>query len=71
MLVTNRFVPLALALLAPIVVGIITYHVAMDLKTIGPGVVVLLMELYLAWAHRGAFRPMLRAKVSPGASEPT
>ena len=66
MLLSNRFVPLALALLAPIVVGIITFHVAMAPTTIGPGIVVLLMELYLAWAYRGAFRPMLVAKVSPG-----
>jgi len=27
---------------------------------------ILVMELYLAWAYRGVFRPMLRAKVSPG-----
>jgi uncharacterized membrane protein YphA (DoxX/SURF4 family) len=67
LLVVNRFVPLALALLAPIVVGIITYHIAMDPKTIGPGIVILVMELYLAWAYRGAFRPMLRAKTTPGA----
>jgi len=67
MLLTNRFVPLALALLAPIVVGIITFHVAMAPATIVPGIVVLVMELYLAWAYRGAFRPMLRAKTRPGA----
>jgi len=66
LLLTNRFVPLALALLAPIVVGIITFHVAMAPATIGPGIVVLVMELYLAWAYRGAFRPMLAAKVTPG-----
>ncbi len=66
LLLTNRFVPLALALLAPIVVGIITFHVAMARATIGPGMVVLIMEIYLAWAYRGAFRPMLRGKVSPG-----
>jgi uncharacterized membrane protein YphA (DoxX/SURF4 family) len=66
LLLTNRFVPLALALLAPIVVGIITFHVAMAPATIGPGIVVLVMELYLAWAYRGAFRPMLAAKVAPG-----
>jgi len=66
LLLTNRFVPLALALLAPIVVGIITFHVAMAPATIGPGIVVLVMELYLAWAYRGAFRSMLRAKVTPG-----
>ena len=66
LLLTNRLVPLALALLAPIVVGIITFHIAIAPATIVPGIVVLVMELYLAWAYRGAFRPMLRAKVSPG-----
>src|SRR5574341_733248 len=66
LLLTNRFVPLALVLLAPIVVGIITFHIAIAPATIIPGIVVLVMELYLAWVYRGAFRPMLRAKVSPG-----
>ena len=66
LLLTNRFVPLALTLLAPIIVGILTFHIAIAPTTIVPGIVVLLMELYLAWAYRGAFRPMLRAKVSPG-----
>lgn len=66
MLLTGRFVPLALALLAPIVVGIITLHVAIDRPGIVPGLVVLVMELYLAWAYRSAFRPMLRANVKPG-----
>ena len=66
MLLTNRFVPLALAFLAPIIVGIITFHLAMQRATIGPGIVVLLMELYLAWAYRTAFRPMLQPKSTPG-----
>ena len=65
LLLTNRFVPLALVLLAPIVVGIITFHIAIAPATIGPGLVVLVMELYLAWAYRDAFRTILRAKVSP------
>ncbi|HLP76988.1 MAG TPA: DoxX family protein [Candidatus Paceibacterota bacterium] len=68
LLLTNRFVPLALAMLAPIVVGILTFHIAMQPATIGAGIVVLLMELYLAWAYHGAFRPMLRAKTTPGAN---
>jgi uncharacterized membrane protein YphA (DoxX/SURF4 family) len=68
MLLTNCFVPLALAFLAPIVVGILTFHIALQPATIGPGIVVLLMELYLAWAYRSAFCPMLRMKTSPGAS---
>jgi uncharacterized membrane protein YphA (DoxX/SURF4 family) len=67
MLLTNRFVPLALALLAPVVVGIITFHIAIARPTIGPGLIVLAIELYLAWAYRGAFRPMLAFRTSPGA----
>ena len=64
LLITNRFVPLALALLAPILVGILTFHIAMQPATIGPGVFVTLLELYLAWCYRRAFRPMLAAKVA-------
>jgi len=30
-----------------------------------PGVVLLVIELALAWAHRDAFRPMLAAKNKP------
>ena len=66
LLVINRFVPLALALIAPIIVGILTFHIALQPATIGPGIVVALLELYLAWSYRKAFCPMLAAKVSPG-----
>ena len=30
------------------------------------GLVVFVLEIYLAWAYRNAFRPMLAAKVTPG-----
>jgi hypothetical protein len=66
LLLLNRFVPLALTLLAPIIVGILTFHIAIAPKTIGPGIVVLVMELYLAWTYRGAFRPMLAVRMLPG-----
>ena len=66
LLLINRFVPLALALIAPIIVGILTHHISMQPATIGPGIVVGLLELYLAWSYRAAFCPMLRAKVTPG-----
>ncbi|HXT11189.1 MAG TPA: DoxX family protein [Candidatus Angelobacter sp.] len=66
MLLINRFVPLALAFLAPIIVGILTFHVATSPQMIGPGIVVLLLELYLAWSYRKAFRPMLAARHTPG-----
>src|ERR1041385_5293983 len=62
LLLTNRFVPLALALLAPIIVGILTFHIAVAPSSIGPGVFVAILELYLAWSYRKAFCPMLAAK---------
>ena len=65
----DRFVPLALALLAPIIVGILTYHIYMAPSSIGPGIAVLVMELFLAWAYRNAFRPMLVMRVMPAAGE--
>jgi uncharacterized membrane protein YphA (DoxX/SURF4 family) len=66
LLLLNRFVPLALALIAPIIVGIITFHIFLAPSTIGPGIVVLVLELSLAWAYRGSFRSMLAMKTSPG-----
>jgi uncharacterized membrane protein YphA (DoxX/SURF4 family) len=65
LLLINRFVPLALTLLAPIIVGILTFHIAVWPKTIGPGIVVAVIELYLAYSYRKAFCPMLAAKVEP------
>lgn len=65
-LLANRFVPLALAVLAPIIVGIATLHVRLASGLAIPGVI-LVLELYLAWAYRDAFAPMLRPKVTPAA----
>ncbi len=66
LLLLNRFVPLALALLAPILVGIVTFHIFLAPAGTAPGVVALVMELYLAWSYRSAFRPMLKMCVTPG-----
>lgn len=65
LLLGNRFVPLALALLAPIVVNIVAFHAVLAPAGMALPVVVLALELYLAWAYRGAFIPMLRAEVEP------
>jgi uncharacterized membrane protein YphA (DoxX/SURF4 family) len=65
LLLANRFVPLALALIAPILVGILTYHIATSPAMIGPGAFLSLLELFLAYSYRRAFCPMLAAKVAP------
>lgn len=67
LLLLNRFVPLALAVIAPVVVNIIAYHVFLDLSMIAPGAVVALLEIYLAWAYRQSYLPMLATRVTPNA----
>lgn len=62
LLLLNRFVPLALALIAPILVGIIAFHLFLAPATIGPGIVVLVLELYMAWSYRHAYHHMLKAR---------
>jgi hypothetical protein len=64
-LLTNRFVPLALAVLAPIIVGIVFFHVMLAPAGLVIALGILALELVLAWSYRGAFLPMLRAKVAP------
>lgn len=67
LLLANRFVPLALALVAPVLVNIVLFHAFLAPSGIAPGLVLLALELYLAWSYRGAFRPMLAARATPGA----
>lgn len=62
LLLANRFVPLALALIAPVVVNIVAFHAFLEPAGLPMAAVVLVLELYLAWAYRSAFRPMLAAR---------
>lgn len=65
LLLANRFVPLALALLAPVLVNIVAYHVFLMPEGTGVGVFLTSLTVYLAWAYRHAFAPMLASKVAP------
>jgi putative oxidoreductase len=65
LLLSNRFVPLALALLAPVVVGIVGFHLALDPAGAGAALLALTLELVLAWSYRDAFVPMLQAHTAP------
>ena len=66
MLVTNRFVPLALALFAPFLVNSILFHACLEHSGLPMAVVFLALELYLAWAYRSSYRSMLAARAIPG-----
>ncbi len=63
MLLSNRFVPLALALLAPILVNILAFHALLERGGLGLPLFLVGLELALAYAYRQAFAPMLAARV--------
>ncbi len=65
MLLANRFVPLALALLAPNVVNIVLFHAFLAPGGLVLALLVLALELYLAWSYRDVYRPMLAAHAQP------
>lgn len=62
LLLFNQFVPLALAMLAPILVNILTYHVTMNPSGIGPGLFATLLWLILVLRYRSHFAPLFERK---------
>lgn len=64
LLLTNRFVPLALIILAPVVVNIVGFHIALA----PPNPVTFLVlgaELFLAWSYRERFAALFVANARP------
>ena len=55
LLLANRFVPLALVLLGPVIVNIICYHVFLNRSGIAPAIVVIILWLIVFCAHRQYF----------------
>lgn len=67
LLVSGLFVPLALVLLAPVVVNIVAFHVFLAPTGTVMAFVVLGAEMYLVWAYRRAYGPMFAMRAKPGA----
>jgi uncharacterized membrane protein YphA (DoxX/SURF4 family) len=65
LLLINRFVPLALALFAPFIVNSLAFHIFLERTGLPMAIVFLALELYLAWAYRNSYRPMLAARATP------
>jgi uncharacterized membrane protein YphA (DoxX/SURF4 family) len=68
LLLANRFVPLALAFIAPVIVNIVAFHTILAPSGAPMAYVILALELYLAWCYRNAFRPMLVARAVPASA---
>ena len=62
LLLTNRFVPLALALIAPFFVNSILFHTFLEHSGLVPALVFVAIELYLVKQNWSAYRPMLAAR---------
>ncbi len=65
LLLSGRFVPLALTLLAPVVVNIVAFHAFLAPSGLAIPVLVMLAGIYLAWSYRSAFRGVLDGAARP------
>jgi len=65
MILTGRFLPLGLILLAPVSVNILLFHIFLDQAGLGMAVFIVAMQLFLAWAYRDSFRGVLQASAAP------
>jgi len=62
LLLSGRYVPLGLVLIAPVTVNIFLFHLFLDPKGLGVAVVLVLLNLYLGWAYRRSFASVLALK---------
>jgi uncharacterized membrane protein YphA (DoxX/SURF4 family) len=61
LLLSNKFVPLALLLLAPITVNIVLFHGVLAPDGLAVPIVVLILHLFLANTYKSVFAPLLKA----------
>lgn len=66
LLVVNRFVPLALLLLAPFWVNSFLFHAFLERTGLLPAGIFTALELAVAWNYRGTFAAVLKARNLPG-----
>jgi uncharacterized membrane protein YphA (DoxX/SURF4 family) len=71
LLLAGRYVPLALTLLAPLVVNIVLFHAFLAPEGLPVAILVLVLELFLAWAYRDAFQGVLQASARPRLGTPS
>jgi hypothetical protein len=65
LLLSGRFVPLALTLLAPVMVNILAFHAFLVPEGLPMPIILATLQIYLAYVYRDAFAPMLQARAVP------
>ena len=62
LLLSGFFAPLALVILAPIVVNIFLFHTILAPAGAPLAILILVLEVIAAWGYRDKFAPLLKAK---------
>lgn len=62
LLLAGRFVPLALIVIAPVVVNIFCVHAFLMPSGLPIALLVVALEAYLGWAYRGSYRALFVAR---------
>ena len=62
LLITNQFVPFALAILAPIITNILLFHLFLDLQGLPLALFLLISEVILLYFYRSYFATLLSRK---------
>ena len=65
LLLVNRFVPLALVLLGPVIVNILLYHLLLNPSGIGMALLVTILWFIVFYAHRQYFSGIFVQKATP------
>ncbi len=65
MILTGRFLPLGLIILAPVSVHILLLHAFLDQGGLPMAIFIILAQLFLAWAYRDSFSGVLQANAKP------
>ncbi len=64
-LISGRFVPLATVMIFPIILNILLLNAFVDPKNVPMGIVLLLANLFLAYAYRKNYATLVAWKASP------
>ncbi|MEO9885615.1 MAG: DoxX family protein [Balneola sp.] len=62
LLLSNRFVTVALAMLAPVTVNIVAFHAFLDPAGLPVGILAFILNIYLLFAYKKYYDPMLTSK---------
>lgn len=60
LLVLKKWVPLALVMLVPISINLVLFHIMVNLPNIGPALLVALVNGYLMYQHRDAYKHLFK-----------